>query len=74
MTSSKRHIDSRSISCDVSLVEVTGRLQAIPKWVDEGAIVGLEGGSDAVLAAIDTLDQGHVPVAGVWMQDWTGWT
>ena len=47
---------------------------ALPAWVDEGAIIGLEGGTAAVLAALAALapHAGARGIAGVWMQDWCG--
>ena len=47
---------------------------ALPAWVDEGAIIGLEGGTEAVLAALSALapHAGAAGIAGVWLQDWCG--
>ncbi|MGC5629784.1 alpha-glucosidase [Georgenia sp. Z1344] len=43
-----------------------------PSWTQEGAIVGLQGGTDEVRAELETLRNAGVPVAAVWLQDWTG--
>ena len=47
---------------------------ALPPWVDEGAIVGLEGGTEQVLAALAVLAPAAGPrgIAAVWLQDWCG--
>ncbi|MEC7948575.1 MAG: TIM-barrel domain-containing protein, partial [Myxococcota bacterium] len=49
-----------------------GRMRPLPDWVHSGAIVGIQGGSAKVRAAMDALDAAGVPVAGVWLQDWVG--
>lgn len=41
-------------------------------WTQHGAIVGLQGGTDAVRSQVDRLTAAGTPVAGVWLQDWTG--
>lgn len=35
-------------------------------------MVGMEGGTAAVQAKVAQLQQFQVPVAGLWVQDWTG--
>jgi alpha-glucosidase len=49
-----------------------GRMKPLPDWVHAGAIVGIQGGSARVRAAMGTLEDAEVPVAGVWLQDWVG--
>lgn len=41
-------------------------------WTQEGAIVGLQGGTDKVLEAVEALEGAGTEIAGVWLQDWTG--
>lgn len=41
-------------------------------WTQEGAIVGVQGGTDKVRRVVDDLEAAGTPVAGVWLQDWTG--
>ena len=50
----------------------TGRMAALPAWVGTGAVVGMEGGRDAVLNTTAALLAARVPIAAVWLQDWTG--
>jgi len=52
----------------------SGRPPPSPTWVEEGAIVGLEGGTAAVLGALGAIDAAvpGAPLAGVWLQDWCG--
>ena len=49
-----------------------GRMSPLPDWVHSGAIVGLQGGSDRVRSARRVLDSAEVPLAGFWLQDWSG--
>lgn len=41
-------------------------------WTQEGAIVGLQGGTEKVRQTIEQLESVGTEVAGVWLQDWTG--
>lgn len=52
--------------------EYTGRMKALPDWVNDGAIVGLQGGSAAVRENLSRLEDRDVPIAAVWVQDWVG--
>ncbi|KAK4626215.1 Sulfoquinovosidase [Fulvia fulva] len=57
-----------------ALVAYTGKMPALPKWVDEGAILGIQGGQDKVNRIVEqglTKDI-SCPIAGVWLQDWCG--
>jgi alpha-glucosidase len=49
-----------------------GRVRPLPPWVHAGAIVGLQGGTARVRAVLARLDAAGVPLAAVWLQDWTG--
>lgn len=55
-----------------ALTEDTGRMPALPKWVDDGAILGIQGGQDKVSRIVEQgLDPSiGAPIAGVWLQDW----
>ncbi|GMH84436.1 hypothetical protein TL16_g09922 [Triparma laevis f. inornata] len=54
------------------LTEYTGRMSALPAWTQEGAIIGLEGGSDVVEEKMDALMAADIPIKGLWLQDWAG--
>jgi alpha-glucosidase len=60
----------------LDLVEVytrtAGRMRALPDWVHQGVIAGVQGGTATVRQKLATLRQGDVPLAGLWIQDWTG--
>jgi alpha-glucosidase (family GH31 glycosyl hydrolase) len=49
-----------------------GRMRALPDWVHQGVIAGVQGGTDVVRGKLDTLRTAGVPLAGLWIQDWTG--
>ena len=49
-----------------------GRMRALPDWVHGGVIAGVQGGSAVVRRKLATLRQAGVPLAGLWIQDWTG--
>jgi alpha-glucosidase (family GH31 glycosyl hydrolase) len=52
--------------------DYTGRMRPLPAWFNEGAIVGMQGGTDKVNAVLTELERRGTPVAGVWLQDWVG--
>ena len=49
-----------------------GRMRPLPHWIHEGAIVGMQGGTDAVREKLAILREAGTPVAAVWLQDWVG--
>ncbi len=52
--------------------EYSGRMRPLPDWFNQGAIVGIQGGTDVVNGILDELEARGTPVAGVWLQDWVG--
>ena len=59
-----------------SYTALVGRLTPLPKWVGQGVVLGLQGGTASVMNTItNTVERqwGNLSdVAGVWLQDWTG--
>lgn len=49
-----------------------GRMRALPDWVMDGALIGLQGGSEVVSRRLAQLRAAGVPLAGLWLQDWVG--
>jgi sulfoquinovosidase len=47
-------------------------MRPLPDWTQEGAIIGLEGGSAVVENITRVLLEHKVPLAGIWLQDWVG--
>src|SRR5699024_5010212 len=41
-------------------------------WTWQGAIVGIQGGTEEVRSTVTELQQAGTAIAGVWLQDWTG--
>jgi len=50
----------------------SGRMRPLPDWIHQGVIVGLQGGTDEVQNKIAELDKAGVPLAALWIQDWSG--
>ncbi|KAF7195870.1 Sulfoquinovosidase [Pseudocercospora fuligena] len=55
-----------------ALTAYSGRMPALPKWVDEGAILGIQGGQDKVNRIVEQGLNLSTPIAAVWLQDWCG--
>ena len=50
-------------------------MKPLPSWVNNGAVLGLQGGTAEVAKTIQEVEiaWGNVSdVAAVWLQDWTG--
>lgn len=54
------------------LTDYTGRMPALPAWVDTGAVLGLQGGQEKVKAIVEQGLDINCPIAAVWLQDWCG--
>ncbi len=52
--------------------EGTGRMRPLPDWILEGAVIGMQGGTDKVRRVWRALQEHDVPVAAFWLQDWVG--
>lgn len=52
--------------------ELTGRMRPLPEWVTQGAIIGLQGGTQKVREALAQLQAQKTPLAAFWLQDWVG--
>ncbi|HAF86490.1 MAG TPA: alpha-glucosidase [Sphaerochaeta sp.] len=70
---------SITISAKPSLLEVVqdisallGRQKELPPWVYDGIILGIQGGTKTCLEKLARMQQGAVPVTGIWAQDWQG--
>ena len=64
-------------SSPLDLIELyanySGRMPPLPEWMAaNGAIVGMEGGTASIRTKVAQLQAAQVPVAGLWVQDWTG--
>lgn len=55
-----------------SYTEFAGRMRPLPGWILDGAIVGMQGGTEKLLELKERLDALGTPVAAFWLQDWVG--
>ncbi|WCJ33383.1 Alpha-glucosidase 2 [Euphorbia peplus] len=60
---------SELIEC---FTETIGRPPELPNWIISGAVVGMQGGTEAVRHIWDVLKSYKVPVSAFWLQDWVG--
>lgn len=54
------------------LTALLGRQKALPDWLYDGVILGIQGGTEVVDAKIKKAKEAGIPIAGVWCQDWSG--
>ncbi|WP_281165455.1 alpha-glucosidase [Liquorilactobacillus sicerae] len=55
-----------------NLNALLGRQPSMPEWINQGAIIGLQGGISRIQKIIKKLKSHHVQISGVWCQDWPG--
>jgi hypothetical protein len=53
-----------------AVADYTGKMRPLPKWVDQGAVVGIQGGEAKVEKVVRDVLSADCPVVGVWLQDW----
>jgi sulfoquinovosidase len=60
----------------LSLIEAltvhTGRLPQLPDWINDGVMLGVQGGTETVLGYLEKAQKNGVEVTGLWCQDWQG--
>ncbi len=52
--------------------EAAGRMRPLPDWILEGAVVGMQGGTEKVRRVWQALREHDTPVSAFWLQDWVG--
>src|SRR5215211_6782542 len=52
--------------------DYSGRMRPLPEWILDGAVVGLQGGTEKALNVYDELEALDTPIAALWLQDWVG--
>lgn len=60
------------MDCATKVSLLLGRQQVLPKWVHQGIILGLQGGTETVKGKVDKALASGVKVCGLWIQDWSG--
>lgn len=51
-----------------SFTEAIGRPQELPEWIISGAVVGLQGGNNAVREIWEKLQAMDTPISAFWLQ------
>lgn len=54
------------------LGSLLGRQPELPDWAYDGAILGIQGGTETVFQKLEKAEKAKTAVAGVWCQDWEG--
>ncbi len=62
--------DFEAVMSDLTLL--LGRQPKLPDWVYDGAVLGIQGGTDIMMQKADTALKYNTDVCGVWIQDWEG--
>lgn len=44
----------------------TGRMKPLPDWTQQGAIAGIQGGSERTRELVNLCEEKGIPLAGVW--------
>ena len=52
--------------------DYAGRQKPLPDWINEGAVAGLQGGTQQVYDKLAKLEEHDTPLAAFWLQDWVG--
>lgn len=55
-----------------NLTDLLGRQPMLPEWVFDGAILGIQGGSEIMTSKVNKCLKANTDVCGVWIQDWEG--
>lgn len=55
-----------------NLTDLLGRQPELPDWVYDGAILGIQGGTDIMMSKVENCLNHDMRVNGVWIQDWEG--
>lgn len=50
----------------------TGRMDPLPDFLNQGAVVGMQGGTERVREMLAALDDYETPIGAFWLQDWVG--
>ncbi len=55
-----------------NLTDIVGRQPALPDWVYDGQILGIQGGTDIMMEKYNKVIAHDGKVNGIWIQDWEG--
>ncbi|KIS03738.1 alpha-glucosidase [Paucilactobacillus wasatchensis] len=54
------------------LTNLIGRQPKLPDWINDGVMLGVQGGTNRVQTITDRLQEKNVKLAALWCQDWQG--
>ena len=63
---------ANSLELIEAYTDAHGRMRALPDWIQKGAVIGMQGGTDVVRAKVAAAQAAGVPIPAVWLQDWVG--
>lgn len=52
--------------------QVVGHMRKLPDWIMNGAVVGMQGGTQKVREVWEKLKKLGTPISAFWLQDWVG--
>jgi len=52
--------------------EYAGRMDQLPDWFHDGAVIGMQGGTERVREVWSELRERDTPISSFWLQDWVG--
>ena len=55
-----------------SMTEYTGRMEPLPAWTQQGALLRSRGGSQAARATLAKAKSAGAKIAALWLEDWAG--
>lgn len=54
------------------LTSYLGRQPILPKWLNNGIILGVQGGTETIIKKLNSALENNIPVSALWVQDWQG--
>ncbi|XP_067683148.1 sulfoquinovosidase-like isoform X2 [Haliotis asinina] len=54
------------------LISMLGKVAELPDWIYDGAVIGVQGGTQKMMDYIDLAEAHGLKLTGVWIQDWSG--
>ena len=55
-----------------AFTDYAGRMRVLPDWIHQGLVIGTQGGTEAVRRKLAAANGAGIPVAALWLQDWSG--
>ncbi|MBF0225467.1 MAG: alpha-glucosidase [Desulfobacterales bacterium] len=55
-----------------AFTEYSGRMPQPPSWINNGVVIGMQGGTDFVRNVWEKLQKNSTEISAFWLQDWVG--